>query len=191
MKKICAVVFSLAMLLGVSLVNAQETQAAKPRVAVMYVNNAKTKYDTELDQNLLGNLHNCLPPDKYVYVEGKTYLDKLNKMGIVDVATAERADIVDCLKGEDIDYAIFLEAQPFIRKEKMSLFSYGIEMTAVLPFKIIDIENNKYLYNGKFTEKATDSVVIGGLGNKAIAVKALDKANAQIREIIATRLPKA
>lgn len=63
-------------------------------------------------------------------------------------------------------------------------------MTSIVPFKIIDIKNNKYLYNGKFTEVAKDSSMVGGIGNKSVALKALDKVSEEMSAIIDVRLPK-
>ena len=48
----------------------------------------------------------------------------------------------------------------------------------------------KYLYNGKFTEKASDSTMIGGIGNKSVAMKALNKINEQITSVLTVRLPE-
>lgn len=101
---------------------------------------------------------------------------------------AERADIVDAFSGEGIDYIVFLEVQPLVRKEKISFFTYGIDITAVVPFKVIDLVTGKYLYNGKFSEKASESTAFGGLGNKAIALKAIEKINQQIAAVLSSRL---
>ena len=135
-----------------------------PKVAVLYVNNAETTYNDEVDGVVLGNLEKCINDDKYIYINGEPYVEKLNKVGIVDITTAERADIVDAFEGEDI--------------------------TTTVPLKIIDLVNGKYLYNGKFTEKASDSTMIGGIGNKSVAMKALNKINEQITSVLTVRLPE-
>lgn len=166
-----------------------EQLAKRPNVAVIYVNNAKTTYDEEIDELLLGNLAKNIPNDKFQYIDGAPYAERLNKIGIVDIATAERADIVEAFSGEDIDYVIFLELEPFIRKDKMTFFTVGKEMTATVPLKIIDIVNNKYLYNGKFVEKATDSSMVGGIGNKSVSNKALLKINEEVSSVLSVRLP--
>ena len=63
-------------------------------------------------------------------------------------------------------------------------------MTTSIPFKMIDLVSGKYLYVGKFTEKASDSTAIGGIGNKSVAVKALNNVGQKIASIIDVRLPK-
>lgn len=186
--------FSVLLLLGLMLftlpgVTSAAGQADKPRVAVMYINNAKTTYDKEIDEKVLSNLVQAINPQKYVYVEGTPYLEKLKKMGIVDLTTAERADVVEVFEGEDIDYAVMLEINPFTRKEKVTFFTYGIDVTAVVPFRVIDLVNNKYLYNGRFDEKASDSTPFGSIGNKSVAMKALKKINEQVNAVLGSRLP--
>jgi hypothetical protein len=43
-----------------------------------------------------------------------------------------------------------------------------------VPIKIIALKANRYLYNGKFTEFARVSTVVGSIGNKSVALQALD-----------------
>lgn len=167
----------------------KEKTVNMPKVAVMYVNNAKTTYDGDVDQSVKANLAKAISPDKYVTIEGTPYVEKLKKAGIVDIATAEKADIVDAFAGEDVDYVVFLEVQPFIARDKMTFFTIGKDITATVPFKIIDVVNGKYLYNGKFTEKMSDSSWIGGIGNKSVALKVMAKINKQITATLAERLP--
>lgn len=180
----------LTVIITLFSVTAFAAPVEKPNVVVMYLNNAKTKFDADIDQSVLAALAKNIAPEKYNYIDGAQYIEKLNKMGIVDISTAERSDIVDALDGENIDYAVFVEIQPMVRKEKMHFFNYGIEMTTQVPFKIIDVVNNKYLYNGKFVEKGEDSTTIGGLGNKGVALKAMEKANQQMGIVLEARLPE-
>lgn len=161
-----------------------------PKVAVLYINNSKTTYDDEIDKVMLDTLAKSLDKNVYVCVDGQPYIERLSKIGIVDITTAERADIIDAFAGEDIDYAIFMQVDPFIRKDKQTFFTVGKEMTAFIPFKIIDLKNNRYLYNGKFTEIAKDSSMLGDIGNKSVAMKALKKTTDKIASVIDVRLPK-
>ena len=103
-----------------------------PKVAVLYVNNAETTYNDEVDGVVLGNLEKCINDDKYIYINGEPYIEKLNKVGIVDITTAERADIVDAFEGEDVDYVVFIEVQPFIARDKVTFFTVGKDITYIL-----------------------------------------------------------
>jgi hypothetical protein len=160
----------------------------KKKIALLFVNNAKTTYDAELNTMISDNFDKMLKP-KYEVLTGTKYVELLNKAGIVDISTAERADIVNVVQGEDVDYILYAELQPFVRKEKTTFFTYGLEMTAVMPIKIIDVKKNVYLYNGKFTELAKDSSAIGGIGNKSVAIKALTNTLDKMNSVIEARLP--
>ena len=161
-----------------------------PKVAIIYINNAKSTYDAEVDNELFKYLNKSLPEDVYELVDGAPYAEKLNKLGYMDIADAERADIVDAFAGEGIDYCIYLEVQPFVARDKLTFFTVGKDITTAVPFKMIDLVNNKYLYVGKYTEKASDSTMIGGIGNKSVALKALDVVGQKISSVIDVRLPK-
>jgi len=161
-----------------------------PKVAVMYVNNAKTTYDDVVDREILKYLDTAIPANTFELVDGAPYMEKLAKIGFVDISSAERTDIVDAFAGDGVDYCIYLEVQPFVARDKVTFFTVGKDMTTSVPFKMIDLVNGKYLYVGKFAEKASDSTMIGGIGNKSVAIKALDTVGQKIASIIDVRLPK-
>ncbi len=161
-----------------------------PKVAILYVNNAKSTYDTEVDKEIFKYLNRALPASQYELVDGTPYIEKLNKMGYMDISAAERADVMNVFVGENVDYCLYLEIQPFVARDKLTFFTIGKDITTTIPLKIIDLVNNRYIYTGKFTEKASDSTVIGGIGNKSVALKALDNAGQKIESVIETRLPQ-
>lgn len=168
---------------------AAEENGAK--AAVLYVNNANTTYDADIDRAVLENVQAALKTSACEYIDGTEFLGQLNENGIADITQAERADIADVFKGSGVDYVVLVQVEPFVRKEKVTVFTLGKEMTAVVPFKIFDVKSGKYIYNGKFTELAKDSSVIGDVGNKSVALKALDSVNAKISGVIASRLAQA
>lgn len=178
-------------LMGVALAAAgadPSPAGGKKKIAIMFVNDAKTTYDSELN-SAIGRNFDQLFAAKYEMRPGEKYIELLNKAGIVDVAAAERADIMAVVKGEDLDYILYAELQPFLRKEKITAFTYGIEMTAIMPIKIIDVKQNVYVYNGKFTEIAKDSSAVGGIGNKSVALKALRYTLEKMNAVVAERMP--
>ena len=169
---------------------AVEKNAQRPRVVVMYVNNAKSTYDAAVDKEIFKYINKALPADTYELMDGTPYVQKLNAQGYTDLSTAERADFMDAFAGSGIDYCIYLEITPFVARDKITLFTIGKDITTSVPFKIIDLSTGKYIYTGKFTEKASDSTIIGDIGNKSVALKALDSAGEKILSVIQTRLPK-
>ena len=161
--------------------------APLPRVAVIYMNNAKTTYDAELDDCMLNNLNDALSKH-FEVAKSDAALQKLADAGMTDLSMAERRDIIDALSGEGFDYIICLSVEPFVRKEKFSVFTQGIEMTATVPFKLIDVNGDRYLYNGKFVEKQSDSTWIGSVGNKSVAIESLQKVNKGINKVISEKM---
>jgi hypothetical protein len=117
-------------------------------------------------------------------------MKQLAEMGIEDLTTAERADILDAYEGSDIDYVIFLQIEPMLRKDKVSTFSKGKEMTATAPFKMLDIKNRKALYNGRITRVGETSTMFFKLGNKSVAMEAIEMINDKVNYEIKKRLPK-
>ena len=175
------------------LASAQKTETAVPqlpRIAIMYVDNAKSTYDDAVDRTIFKYLNKALPANIYELIDGAPYIEMLSKLGYADLSTVERADFVDVFSGEDIDYCIYLEVQPFVSKDKLTFFTIGKDITTAVPFKIINLKSGRYIYTGKFTEKASDSSMIGGIGNKSVALKALGSAGEKILGVIQARLPK-
>ena len=178
--------FSLVSAAGIT-ETADTAGNAKPTVALLFVNNATTTYDPELTARMMDNF-DALLKNKYVIIPGARYIDLLHKAGISDITTAERGDIMEVFKGENIDFVLYAELQPFLRKERYTFFTQGIDMTAVVPVKIIGLKENKYLYNGKFTEFSRDSTSFGMVGNKSVALAALDKVIEKMNPLILERL---
>ena len=176
------------------LASAQETKEAAapqlPRVAIMYVDTAKSTYDDAVDKRMFRYLNKALPADTYELIDGAPYIEMLSKLGYADLSTVERADFVEVFAGEDIDYCIYLEVQPFVSKDKLTVFTIGKDITTAVPFKIINLKTGRYVYTGKFTEKASDSSMLGGIGNKSVALKAIESAGEKILGVIQARLPK-
>lgn len=159
----------------------------KPVVATIYINNAKSTYDEEIIKKLTERFNSKLA--MYNIVPGEKYVQKLNKIGVTDITVAERADLVQVFADEGVDYVVYAEVQPPILKHWMSFFNVGVAATVTIPVKIIDVKNNKYLYNGKFTEQADNSSMLGGVGTKAAVITAMDKILVKSDEVLLNRLP--
>ncbi len=161
-----------------------------PKVAVMYVNNSQTDYYKSIDKEIYNNFKVILNPYIYQFVDGTPYMQALSEIGIEDLTTAERADILDIYENTDIDYVLFLQIEPMLRKDKVSTFSKGKEMTATAPFKMLDVKNRKALYNGRITKVGDKSTMLFKLGNKSAAMEAIEMINEKINYEIKKRLPK-
>ena len=169
---------------------AKPVESTLPKVAIIYVNNAKSTYDEAVDKEIFKYLNQALPKNTYELIDGSPYVEILNKLGYMDISAAERADFLDAFQDSGIDYCIYLEIQPFIIRDKVTFFTIGKDITTAVPFRIINLGTGKYIYNGKYTEKASDSSMIGDIGNKSVALKALDSVGEKIFAEITVRLPK-
>ncbi|MBQ7515712.1 MAG: hypothetical protein IJS96_05470 [Schwartzia sp.] len=159
--------------------------AAAPRVGVLYMNNARTTYDGSIDRKLLGNLEKTLTPQfQYILADATT----LQEQGMTDLTMAERRDIMDALQDQAFDYILCLAVEPLGRKEKHSVFTQGIEITVTIPFKLINVAEDRYLYNGRIIELQSDSTPIGSVGNKSVTLKALNKVNKKINRVIKEKM---
>jgi hypothetical protein len=159
-----------------------------PSSLIPYINNAKTTYDNEITAKLTERFNAKLT--MYDIRKGDRYMEKLDKLGVTDISVAERADILKAFEGEGVDYMVYAEVQPPILNEWISFFNAGYKVTVVVPVKILDVKARKYLYNGKFTEHADNSAVIGNIGTKAAVMGALDLVLAKTDEVLLNRLPK-
>lgn len=164
--------------------------AEMPRVAIIYSNNANTTYDDAINNCILQNLDKGLS-GKFNVSRSDSVIQKLADKGMTDLSMAERRDIMDVVADEGFDYIICLTLEPFQRKEKFSVFTQGIEIIASVPVKIIDVKGDRYIYNGKFVEKHYDSTWIGTVGNKSVALAALEKVNKGINKVLKEKMPGA
>lgn len=128
--------------------------------------------------------------NRYTNVDGAPFLEKLNQMGYMDLSMAERTDYVEAFAGTDVDYCLYLEIQPFVARDKVTFFTIGKDITTAVPFRIINLGTGRYIYTGKYTEKASDSTVVGGIGNKSVALKAIGHVGEMLMVEIQNRLPK-
>ena len=162
----------------------------RPVVAIVYENNAKTKYDNTIDKKLFEYLDAALPVRTYDLIDGGDYKAQLAENGIEDIADAERADIVDILAGSGVDYFLYLGVNPVQVKDKGSLLAAGKIANTSLPFRIIDVNNNKYIYTKTYTESAKTMSAIGGVGSKSVTLEIMTRVGKQIQAAIESRLPK-
>jgi len=182
----------LALLLVLCLADVPGAAAAAPRdkatVLVVFINNAKTTYDEEIGQKIMLWLRGKVD-GLYNVASNEQFLAQMTERGLTSSIPAERGELISLLGNNSIDYLIVAELQPFLRKERITVFTYGKDMTAGMHLKMIDVPNSNYLYNGKFLIKASDTTMDWLIGNKSVAMLALDKVLVEMGEVISVRLP--
>lgn len=160
-------------------------------IAIVYENNAKTKYDTTIDKKLFEYLDAALPAQTYELIDGAMYKTKLSEIGIEDIADAERADILSVLEDSNVDYFLYLGVGPVTVKAKSSLLVAGKAATASIPFRVIDVKNNRYLYTKTYTEAAQSTTPIGSVGSKSVTLEIMTRVGKEIQATLEKRLPKS
>ena len=158
-----------------------------PRVMVLYVNNAKTDYNAEIDTKIMDHLKQ-LATNRWVLVPGDLCKDKLASMGIQSFTMAERADILSAAKDSETDAILLVEVEPFNVRDVMTFFTVGKKVTTSIPVKAIDKNTGLYVYNGKFVEMGQDNTMVGGIGNKSVIMKALDQFLVKFDDTIPAKL---
>ena len=167
------------------------TVSRKPVIAIVYENNSKTKYDTAIDKKLFEYLDAAMPAQTYELKDGAIYKARLSEIGIEDIAWAERADILSVLKGSQVDYFLYLGVGPVTIKPKSSLLVAGKAATSSIPFRVIDVKNNRYLYTKIYTESAQSTTPIGSVGGKSVTLEIMTRVGKEIQATLEKRLPKS
>ncbi len=162
----------------------------RPVVAIVYENNAKTKYDKAIDKKLFEYLDAALPMRTYELVDGRKCKAMLAEAGIEDLAGAERSDVIAALAGSGVDYFLYLGVTPVQVKDKSSWLAAGKIANTTLPFRIIDINNNKYIYTKTYTESGKTMSAIGGVGSKSVTMEIITRVGKLIQSAIESRMPK-
>jgi hypothetical protein len=107
---------------------AAERNSKLPQLMVLYINNAKTDYNGEIDTKIMEHLKN-LATNRWVLVPGDVYKDKLASMGIQSFSLAERADILAVTKDAEADAILLIEVEPFNIRDVLTFFTVGKKVT--------------------------------------------------------------
>ncbi len=165
-------------------------QGHSTKVGVIYLNRALTTFDDDVDYDVLEAVIEGINPQDHIMVDGTACLTELANMGVADLALADRADVIDILKKNQLDYAVLVQVDPFQRKERMAAFRYTLEMTSDIMLRIVDVKENKYLYNTKIVRMAKHGAAVGGVSNKSAVAKLLKDVGDEIYSVVSTRIPK-
>ena len=157
MKKILLVICFFILSLGVA--QASTPEIGKETIPVIIVNNAYSdarlsfaKTKSELPPILINQITKSLE-SKYTVKQ----ID--NTFNILDVASTEKADILDMFKDSNYSTIILVEILPVITRPYADFDSIHI--------KILDIVSKKYLYNGKlWSEKQLPQSALNDMSPK-------------------------
>jgi len=146
----------------------EQENTTKRSIVFIYDNNmGKTSPSKSSDKDIKTELQNRFVQTfsgSYAVVLGDEYLKKIKESGMMDLSIAERADIIPFFKNDNISYVVIFESLP-MNSVTSSVTTTGYKgMPITIPYsnstsyvhlKIIDVQLDKYLYNGKFSYNST------------------------------------
>lgn len=187
--------FLLCLLVFCSIVSANPlSEETKARTSFVYINNAATTYDKEIDAKVTERIENAIAK-KHNLVANVDVKTEFLKLGITDTSKAERADIVKVFKNKT-DYVIVAQIDPVIIRRWEGLLNKGVSSTVNLQLKVVDVNNDKYLLNESISSKEEARQLTLGVfdfldvGTKAVTMKSLDKILIQTEDKLMETLPK-
>lgn len=169
MKRAMQLIGVIVCLLFYSTCYASEPIATeKPVISILYSDNTSNSGPSgkkEAKSRILGNTIDKFSSKYNIFLDDK-HLQEIYASGMNDLTSSERGDIISFFKNDPTDYIVIIDILPH---QTTSSFLYS-QITPSLQLKIIDIKNNKYIYNGKLTYKSTWASMAGCYGelNKQI-----------------------
>jgi len=186
------VVFSIILILMLfnlqvsqNLATANGKMRQRSSVILIINNIAHTNYDQKLTKIMDESLHKKID-GIYNEADGADYLAKFSGHSNENSSTKDMLDIV---RDSSVDYFIYTELQPFVKKENYNLIYYDKSMIASVVLRIMDVKNGKELYHNKYSIESTDTTDYWFIGNGSVAKKALDSALFRTGEAISVHLP--
>lgn len=170
----------------------QETKTTT--VFPIYINNAGTAFDKDLEAKLVETLNSTLA-NNYCLVKNDTYNEEFEKLQIKDLTKAEKADIIEVFKNK-VDYVVIAEIEPIVNENTKGFLTQIVTSRGRLHLKIVDVNANKYLINEDISYKDKNSQLnvsylsMLKMAKKPITMKNLEKVLKQAAEKITFTIPK-
>lgn len=147
MKKIA---YLLVVLLSFSISIVSAETMTKPKVVVLFSDMLTGSQGERLEvkKSFLNNLSKKLT-ENYTVVLDEGFSDQLAAAGFNEPILAERGDLVPIFKSKNVDYVILAYASDYISNIKGAGLSVGADYIFSLRLKIVDVNQNKYLFDGQ------------------------------------------
>lgn len=115
-----------------------ENSTEKTVLMVLYDKNKNSNSAEKNNRKIIVNpIKEKLTPNKFNVIDDALYYERLQKTGS-DVAGIERNDILDLYKDIPSDYILLIELRPS---------NFGSEISTSAHVKLLDVKEQKYLYN--------------------------------------------
>lgn len=164
MKKTLLLIITMFVLVSTCFANSElpEQPSSKTTISILY---SDTTLDTGIKTKqlaktqILGSTvekfsskYNMLLDDKHIQI--------LYESGTQEISTVERRDIISSFSDTPTDYIVIIDVLPLTALSVGNFAPYAYMTTMQL--KIIDVKNDKYLYNGKIFYKPKASASLKG-----------------------------
>ena len=157
----------------------------KSSVLLVFNNIAGTRYDEKLTQIALEKLQKKIE-GIYLEIDAEPYGENFKEKAFEKASFAELTAQVD---GCGADYFVYTELQPITKETHFNFIYFDKNVETGLVLRIVDLKNDKELYNKKYLIKAEDSTDYFFIGSGSVAQKALDAILFRAGEAISVKLP--
>ena len=157
----------------------------KSSVLLVFNNIAGTRYDEKLTQIALEKLQKKIE-GIYLEIDAEPHGENFNEKSFEKASFAELTAQVD---GCGADYFVYTELQPITKETHFNFIYFDKNVETGLVLRIVDLKNDKELYNKKYLIKAEDSTDYFFIGSGSVAQKALDAILFRAGEAISVKLP--
>lgn len=157
----------------------------KSSVLLVFNNIAGTRYDEKLTQIALEKLQKKIE-GIYLEIDAEPYSENFKEKSFEKASFAELTAQVD---GCGADYFVYTELQPITKETHFNFIYFDKNVETGLVLRIVDLKNDKELYNKKYVMKAEDSTDYFFIGSGSVAQKALDAILFRAGEAISVKLP--
>jgi len=122
----------------------------------------------------------------YLEIDAEPYGENFKEKSFEKASFAELTAQVD---GCGADYFVYTELQPITKETHFNFIYFDKNVETGLVLRIVDLKNDKELYNKKYLIKAEDSTDYFFIGSGSVAQKALDAILFRAGEAISVKLP--
>lgn len=157
----------------------------KSSVLLVFNNIAGTRYDEKLTQIALEKLQKKIE-GIYLEIDVEPYGENFKEKSFEKASFAELTAQVD---GCGADYFVYTELQPITKETHFNFIYFDKNVETGLVLRIVDLKNDKELYNKKYLIKAEDSTDYFFIGSGSVSQKALDAILFRAGEAISVKLP--
>lgn len=160
-------------------------QRKKSAVITIYNNLSGTTYNKDLDKIVQKELQRRIE-GLYIELDNEPYTTKFRGKSF---SNADLFDVVSAVQDSGADYLVYVELLPFDKHGTNYVAHFDKTMTASVFLWLIDVKQGKEYYRGSFSMASKDSSADWYVGNKSVALKALDGIMFKVGELISAKLP--